>query len=71
MKTLLLSQMALFLLFIGCTGKENTYDKNDLNSVKNDFIKTIFCSEVEEGPSLWIIKLQLSFFQKNSLVYSR
>ena len=64
MKTLLLSQMALFLLFIGCTGKENTYDKNDLNSVKNDFIKTIFCSEVEEGPFFMDYQITTIFFSK-------
>jgi hypothetical protein len=59
--SLFLAVASLFLF--GCNGKKNCFE--DLNSVKNDFIKTIFSSEAVEGPFFMNYQIETIFFSKN------
>lgn len=53
------------LIFVGCNDQQNSNSRHDLESVKNDFIKTIFSSEVEEAPFNMHYSLKTTFFSKN------
>ena len=59
-----LSLAVLSLMSIGCQNREKG-SVDDLNSIKKNFINSIFSSEVEEGPFAMQYSLETIFFSKD------
>lgn len=51
-------------MFVGCQNRQKRYE-DDLNSRKQDFLSSIFSSEVDEGPFFLHYNLETIFFSKN------
>jgi len=59
-----LSPTVLLLMSIGCQNRQKS-PVDDLNSIKKNFISSIFSSEVEEGPFAMQYSLETIFFSKD------
>ena len=55
----------LMLLFTACEKPKNNQSLNDLNSIKKEFLNTIFSAEVEEGSFYLQYTLKTIFFSKD------
>ena len=59
-----LSTVVISLMSVGCQNQQSN-SVDDLNSIKRNFINSIFSSEVDEGPFSMHYSLETVFFSKN------
>jgi hypothetical protein len=64
MRSLLIS-LIVGVGFVACNNQKNDLIEDQLDSVKKEFVKTIFSSGVEEGPFAMSYQLETIFFSKD------